>query len=267
MKDLKVRGLNSRTLEFEEFALHSDFVVGALGLKHFLWIVGPAGCGKTTLACALAQYFTEGLDKSTFICTASYDALGMLTRNGKTMEQGSFVMDDAPFVSQNDIPLTDLNMISFCLPLQQCSIPARYHVAQCPAKVTRMGTHNAKMDPDTNEWDYGFHFTEFPGLAALARADADYFSNSPDDRQVALARRCLFLCIPDHTTLNVPVTSLEENLALEAAARATNTEAVRPDLDTPASFDNTPTGSVAASDCRIFGGSLSWGGSRAGLKC
>ena len=149
MKDLKVRGLNSRTLEFEEFALHSDFVVGALGLKHFLWIVGPAGCGKTTLACALAQYFTEGLDKSTFICTASYDALGMLTRNGKTMEQGSFVMDDAPFVSQNDIPLTDLNMISFCLPLQQCSIPARYHVAQCPAKVTRMGTHNAKMDPNT----------------------------------------------------------------------------------------------------------------------
>ena len=186
-------------------------------MKKLLIIVGKSGTGKTTLACSLAQWFCDGLDASTFVCTPSFDALGMLTRSGKTMEQGAIIMDDAPFISQADVPLRELDLISIFNVQQACSFPARYHVGQCPAEVARIYTINAKCV--NGLWDFGHHLESFPGVAALARGDLQYFLNNPDDQQVALARRCVVLCISDHATLNVPVLELEATLDEKANAR------------------------------------------------
>jgi hypothetical protein len=217
VRTLKLRGLNDVTMEFDYKELDKDYATGGLSMKKLLIIVGKSGTGKTTLACSLAQWFCDGLDASTFVCTPSFDALGMLTRSGKTMEQGAIIMDDAPFISQADVPLRELDLISIFNVQQACSFPARYHVGQCPAEVARIYTINAKCV--NGLWDFGHHLESFPGVAALARGDLQYFLNNPDDQQVALARRCVVLCISDHATLNVPVLELEASLDEKANAR------------------------------------------------
>lgn len=230
VQQLELRGLNDATMQFEHKLMHKDYATGAMSMKKLLIIVGKAGTGQTTFANSLGQWFCDGLDAPTFVCTPSFDALGLLTRSGKTMEQGAIIMDDAPFVSQADVPLKELDLISFCNVQHACSFPARYHVGQCPAQVARIYTINAKFV--NGKWDFGYHLQSFPGLAALARGDLSYFQNTPDDQQVALARRCLVLCVDSHSTFNIPVAELEANLDEQAISRAARAVANRP-VSTP----------------------------------
>ena len=169
-----------------------DYMMTSLHKRKTAFLVGAAGCGKTTLHKSVAQVFCARTGLARFFCGKALDPIGIMTKHGETAGMSCFMWSDVDMKSCNNVRL-DTESVKNILAVddEASSYPARYHVAVLPRFKPRIFSVNTSLYPDGSV-NHGFWFDcngmDYVGMLARREQSAILAAG---DEAISFVRRAI----------------------------------------------------------------------------